>query len=97
MDWQIWAVIIAAVAAVVAGIVLVKKGLLTRDKLLALITTATRYIRKAEQLFPQPGSGSEKKSYVLGFLTELFQDVEDRILGALIDMLVAILNAMSWW
>lgn len=86
-------------ALLVSGlaVLLYKQGKIDKDLALQLVFKCTQYIREAEILHPEPGSGNRKKEYVLSFLRDLFADVSDKLLSQLIDLIVAILNAMHWW
>lgn len=94
---EVWIFVGIAVVSAAVGYALFRYGKIGKDHLIQLVAKCSQLVRKAEKLYPEQGSGSTKKAYVLSFLEELFEDVSDKLLGALIDLLVAILNATAWW
>lgn len=69
------------------------KAKLGEAKLAMITDWVNRFVRAAEQLFPEIGSGEVKKQYVIEGLSKLFPNLTEEQIEALIEDAVLALNA----
>ena len=97
MDWVKW-LLLAITCLSVGGVVYLRmKGYLTTDAATLCIATVVELVRKAEDLWKDyQGAGTQKKAWVLAQLKTLGEKYDETAAGALIDAVVAWLNATEW-
>ena len=97
MDWVKW-LLLAVTCLSVGGVVYLRmKGYLTTDAATLCIATVVELVRKAEDLWKDyQGAGGQKKDWVLEQLKVLGGKYDGTAAGALIDAVVAWLNATEW-
>ena len=97
MDWMNWVLLAATVLSVGSVVYLRMKGYLTTDAATLCIATVVELVRKAEDLWKDyQGAGTQKKAWVLAQLKALGDKYDETAAGALIDAVVAWLNATDW-
>ena len=97
MDWMSWVLLAATVLSVSGVVYLRMKGYLTTDAATLCIATVVELVRKAEDLWKDyQGAGAQKKAWVLAQLKALGDKYDETAAGALIDAVVAWLNATEW-
>lgn len=97
MDWMEW--ILLAVAVIACGLLvyLRVKGYITTDTATVAFGAIVTLIRKAEDLWRDyQGAGAAKKAWVLAQLEALDCKFDSGTAGAMIDAIVAWLNACGW-
>lgn len=97
MDWMEW--ILLAVAVIACGLLvyLRVKGYITTDTATVAFGAIVTLIRKAEDLWRDyQGAGPQKKAWVLAQLEALDCKLNSGAAGAMIDGIVAWLNACGW-
>ena len=97
MDW-VKGLLLAITCLSVGGVVYLRmKGYLTTDAATLCIATVVELVRKAEDLWKDyQGAGTQKKAWVLAQLKALSDKYDETAAGALIDAVVAWLNATEW-
>lgn len=97
MDWMEW--ILLAVAVIACGLLLYLRvmGYITTDTATVAFGAIVTLIRKAEDLWRDyQGAGPAKKAWVLAQLEALDCKFDSGTAGAMIDAIVAWLNACGW-
>ena len=94
---MLWVLLGLTVLAVGAIAFLRVKGHLSTDAAVRGIAAVVELARKAEALYSgYAGAGAEKKAWVLDQLAALGDRLDETAAGALIDGVVAWLNATGW-
>ena len=97
MDWMSWVLLAVTVLSVGGVVYLRMKGYLTTDATTLCIAMMMKLVRKAEDLWKDyQGAGTQKKAWVLAQLKTLGEKYDETAAGALIDAVVAWLNATEW-
>ena len=82
MNWQevVFKSIIMILLALITGVVVPwVKAKMGKENLEKILAWAKIGVEAAEMLFPMPGSGAEKKKYVVDFLCHILAELNIRI------------------